>query len=126
MASLVIPVHFIGPRGKILLKTLIDTGAEMSLIPEVAARRMGVPIFGTVSIKGAGKALVKVGRVSGIEIPGAKLCHSGPMMVWVFGRGNIHPGTGIHAILGYDFMKKVNLQINLFKTQHVLKCMSKK
>ena len=125
MASLVIPVTFIGTKAKITLRTLIDTGAEMSLIPELAAYKIGAPVFGTVSIKGAGRAVVKVGRISGIDIPGASLCKSGPMMVWIFGRGNIHPGTGIHAILGYDFMQKARMEIAAFTRTHVIRCKRK-
>ena len=126
MASLVVPVTFKGPRGSKTLRTLIDTGAEMSLIPEDAAKEIGIPIFGEISVKGAGRAVVEVGRVSGIHIPGAHLCKSGPMMVWVFGKGSIFPGTGIHAILGYDFMKKSRMEIAAFTRTRALRCKMRK
>lgn len=122
MASLIVPVTFRGARGSQTLRTLIDTGAEMSLIPQEAAEKIGVPIFGSVSVKGAGRAVVEIGRVTAIEIPGARLCKSGPMMVWVFGQGAIFPGTGIHAILGYDFMKKARMEIAAFSRTHAIRC----
>jgi len=126
MASLVVPVTFSGPRGRKTLRTLIDTGAEMSLIPQETAKEIGVPIFGEVSVKGAGRAVVEVGRVSGIEVPGSSLCKSGPMMVWIFGKGAIFPGTGIHAILGYDFMKKARMESAAFTRTRALRCKRKR
>jgi hypothetical protein len=126
MASLVVPVTFRGLRGAKTLRTLIDTGAEMSLIPRAAAKEIGIPIFGEVSVKGAGRAVVEVGRVSGIHVPGARLCNTGPMMVWVFDKGAIFPGTGIHAILGYDFMKKARMEIAAFTRTRALRCKMRK
>lgn len=126
MASLVVPVTFKGARGRMTLRTLIDTGAEMSLIPSEAAEKIGVPIFGSVSVKGAGRAVVEVGRVQSIEIPGAKLCKSGPMLVWIFGKGAIFPGTGIHAILGYDFMQKARMEIAAFSRTRAIRCRMKR
>ena len=126
MASLVVPVTFKGSRGSRTLRTLIDTGAEMSLIPADAAHAIGIPVLGEVSVKGAGRAVVEIGRVSSIEIPGARLCKSGPMMVWIFGKGSIFPGTGIHAILGYDFMKKARMEISAFSRTRAIRCKRKR
>jgi hypothetical protein len=126
MASLVVPVTFVGPRGRQTVATLIDTGAEMSLIPQEVAKKIGTPVFGEVSVKGAGRAVVLVGRVSSISVPGSRLCKSGPMMVWIFGKGNIFPGTGIKAILGYDFMQKARMEIATFTRTKALRCRGKK
>lgn len=122
MASLVVPVTFKGPKGQATIRTLIDTGAEMSLIPEAVATKIGAPIFGEVSVRGAGRAVVKVGRVSGIEIPGASLCKTGAMLVWIFPRGAVFPGTGIMAILGFDFMQKARMQIAAFAKTRAIRC----
>ena len=48
MASLVVPVTFTGPKGKATIPTLIDTGAEMSLIPQDVAKKIGTPVYGEV------------------------------------------------------------------------------
>lgn len=126
MASLVVPVMFKGPRGSTVVPTLIDTGAELSLIPKDVAEKIGAPVYGEVSVKGAGKAMVTVGRVTGIEIPGSRICRVGPTVVWIFGRGAIFPGTGIKAILGYDFMRRSRMEIAAFTRTRVLRCKGRK
>lgn len=122
MASLVVPVTFHGPKGKLTVRTLIDTGAEMSLISDDVAGKIGVPVFGQISVRGAGKAHVRIGKVSGIEVPGARLCRTGPSVVWIFGKKKVYPGTGIEAFLGYDFMKKTRMEIAVFATRKALRC----
>lgn len=124
MAQLVVPVTFEGPAGQATVRTLIDTGAEMSLISETVARKIGAPILGTVSIRGAGRALVKVARVGGISIPQAPRCRAGPSVVWVFGRGDVFPGTGIAAILGFDFMQKAKMEIAAFARTRAIRCLA--
>jgi len=126
MASLVVPVTFKGPKGEETIRTLIDTGAEMSLISENVARKIGLPVLGTVSIRGAGRAMVQVTKVSAITLPGARSCRSGPMMAWIFGKGAVFPGTGIAAILGFDFMKKARMQIAAFTRTHAIRCVAKR
>lgn len=122
MASLVVPVTFIGSHGKATIRTLVDTGAEMTLIPESVARKIGAAILGEVSVRGAGRAVVKVGRIEGIEIPGAMRCKAGPTLVWIFPLGQIFPGTGIQAILGFDFMQKAKMQIAAFSKTRAIRC----
>lgn len=121
MASLIVPVRFHGPRGGALARTLIDTGAEMSLISASIAKKIGAPILGKVSVHGAGRAEVDVARVSGIDVPGAQLCKTGPTLVWVFGSG-VNLGTGVEAILGYDFMQKARMEIAAFTRTRALRC----
>lgn len=122
MASLVVPVTFFGPKGDVTVKTLIDTGAEMSLVSGEVANKIGIPVVGEVSVRGAGRAVVKVARLKGIALPGARGCKIGPSMVWVFGKGAVFPGTGISAILGYDFMQKAKMQIAVFTKAGAIKC----
>lgn len=125
MASLVVPVTFIGPKGGATIRTLVDTGAEMSVIPDAVAKRIGAPTYGKVSVRGAGRAIVKVGRVMGIEIPGTRLCSVGPSLVWVLPagkRGGMSIGGRIQAILGYDFMQKAKMSIAAFTRTRRLQC----
>lgn len=125
MASLIVPVIFKGPKGNAVANTLIDTGAEMSLISHAVATKIGSPILGQVSVHGAGRAVVDISRVTGIEIPGAKLCKVGPTLVWVFGSG-VNLGTGVEAILGYDFMQKARMEIAAFSRTRALRCRGRK
>lgn len=125
MASLIVPVKFSGPKGHTLARTLIDTGAEMSLISRSLAAKIGAPILGKVSVHGAGRATVDVARVTGIEVPGAKLCRAGPTLVWVFGAG-VNLGTGVDAILGYDFMQKARMEIAAFTRTRAIRCRGRK
>jgi hypothetical protein len=122
MAQLVAPVTFFGAKGKATVKALIDTGAEMSLISADVAKKIGAKIIGEVSVHGAGRAVVKVAKVSGIAMPKAMSCKTGPSLVWVFGAGDVFPGTGLKAILGYDFMQKARMQVAAFTATKAIRC----
>lgn len=121
MAALVIPVSFQGPKGSLTVPTLVDTGAEMSLVSKTVSERLSLPILGNVSVHGAGRATVDVAKVKGISIPGADLCKVGPTVVFVFG-AKTDIGTGIHAILGYDFMQKARMRIDVFTKTGAIRC----
>ena len=125
MASLVVQVAFSGPKGVLTVPTLVDTGAEMSLVSKAVADRLGLPILGNVSVHGAGRATVEVAKVRSIEIPGARMCKTGPTVVFIFGKGT-DIGTGIHAILGYDFMQKSKMRIDVFTKTGAIRCGKKR
>ena len=42
-------------------------------------------------------------------------------MVFIFGAGT-DIGTGIHAILGYDFMQKSRMRIDVFTKTGAIRC----
>ncbi len=123
MAQLIAPATFFGPKGKATVKALIDTGAEMSLISAEVAKKIGAKIVGEVSVHGAGRAVVKVAKVQGISMPKAMRCKTGPTLVWVFGAGDVFPGTGLKAILGFDFMQKARMQVAAFTATKAIRCM---
>jgi predicted aspartyl protease len=126
MAQLVVPVKFVGTKGSATVKTLIDTGAEMSLISGSVARTIGVPVFGNMTVRGAGRAQVEIGKVQGIQLPGISGCRTGPVVVWIFERGAVMPGTGLKAILGYDFMMKARMEIAAFTRTRQIRCVAKR
>lgn len=70
-----LPIRVSSPGGEtsILLPALVDSGADLCVVPETVATGLGLPLIGPVIVQGAGQARRRASlHAAEIEIDGAK------------------------------------------------------
>jgi len=124
MASLVITAVFEHDGKSTRVRSLLDTGAEMTLLSSVHSKKIGLKDLGAIGIRGAGgRASLRLSKIGSITVPGTK-CESGPMPLVIFDERAFPLGglTGLGAIIGLDYMQRVRMRIMAFKESSIIQC----
>jgi predicted aspartyl protease len=69
----VLPIRLSAPLGEpsVLLVALIDTGADMTVVPRALARRLRLPVVGAVSVRGVAGSRSKCAvHAAAVEVDG--------------------------------------------------------
>lgn len=124
MASLIVPAVFTNRKKSVRVRALLDTGAEMTLLSSMHAKKLGLKDLGPVGVRGAGgKASLRLAKVDAVNVPGTR-CNTGSIYVIVFDEKAFPLGglTGLGSILGLDFMQLVKMKILAFKESSIIQC----
>lgn len=110
----VIPVYIEGDNNKQIIDLLVDTGAQITVLTQPAAKMVGIEFQGDMNGCGIGKAALKKGRVKNIEIGNAtgEIISLGEYRVAIGQLPNKFAEYNILGLLGAETIQQLCLKID--------------